>query len=97
MEDGEEEQSELSGGEKSPLVKTFSQSSMRRRKSTRGSSFVGSEKGEKEEKALKDNEENADEVSCGAASLSPHTGSTHQLPFTVDNIIRPSSSCLCST
>uniref|UniRef100_A0A671WT48 ATP-binding cassette, sub-family B (MDR/TAP), member 4 n=1 Tax=Sparus aurata TaxID=8175 RepID=A0A671WT48_SPAAU len=38
-EDGEEDDCELSAGEKSPLAKTFSHSSIRRRKSTRGSSF----------------------------------------------------------
>uniref|UniRef100_A0A671WTY9 ATP-binding cassette, sub-family B (MDR/TAP), member 4 n=1 Tax=Sparus aurata TaxID=8175 RepID=A0A671WTY9_SPAAU len=39
MQDGEEDDCELSAGEKSPLAKTFSHSSIRRRKSTRGSSF----------------------------------------------------------
>ncbi|XP_070822421.1 ATP-dependent translocase ABCB1 [Chaetodon trifascialis] len=49
VEDGEEAECELPAGEKSPLVKTFSQSSLHRRKSTRGSSFAVSE-GDKEEK-----------------------------------------------
>ncbi|XP_041798486.1 ATP-binding cassette, sub-family B (MDR/TAP), member 4 [Chelmon rostratus] len=49
VEGGEEAECELSAGEKSPLVKTFSQSSLHRRKSTRGSSFAASE-GEKEDK-----------------------------------------------
>lgn len=40
---------ELSPGEKSPLEKTVSQSSIIRRKSTRGSSFAASE-GTKEKK-----------------------------------------------
>ncbi|XP_044065308.1 ATP-binding cassette, sub-family B (MDR/TAP), member 4 isoform X2 [Siniperca chuatsi] len=48
VEDGEEADNE-SVDEKSPLVKSFSESSLYRRKSTRGSSFAASE-GEKEEK-----------------------------------------------
>ncbi|KAM8735723.1 ATP-dependent translocase ABCB1 [Acanthopagrus schlegelii] len=48
-EDGEEDECEPSAGEKSPLAKTFSHSSIRRRKSTRGSSFTASE-GDKDEK-----------------------------------------------
>lgn len=49
MEDETAAVSELSAGEKSPLEKTVSQSSIIRRKSTRGSSFAASE-GTKEEK-----------------------------------------------
>nr|AAO20901.1 Mdr3 [Takifugu rubripes] len=45
--------SELSAGEKSPVEKTVSQSSIIRRKSTRGSSFAASE-GTKEEKTEED-------------------------------------------
>ncbi|KAM4579986.1 ATP-dependent translocase ABCB1 [Odontesthes bonariensis] len=48
-EEEEEEESELSVDEKSPIGKPFSESSLYRRKSTRGSSFAASE-GEKEEK-----------------------------------------------
>uniref|UniRef100_A0A3Q3W723 Uncharacterized protein n=1 Tax=Mola mola TaxID=94237 RepID=A0A3Q3W723_MOLML len=47
VEDGEEE--ELPDGERSPLIKSFSESSLYRRKSTRSSSFAASE-GNKEEK-----------------------------------------------
>ncbi|XP_023256533.1 multidrug resistance protein 1 [Seriola lalandi dorsalis] len=49
VEEGEEAEYEPSADEKSPLVKSFSQSSLYRRKSTRGSSMTASE-GEKEEK-----------------------------------------------
>ncbi|XP_071324542.1 ATP-dependent translocase ABCB1 [Trachinotus anak] len=49
IEEGEEAEHEPSADEKSPLVKSFSQSSLYRRKSTRGSSMTASE-GEKEEK-----------------------------------------------
>lgn len=49
MEDGSAAELELSPGEKSPLEKTVSQSSIIRRKSTRGSSFAVSE-GTKEDK-----------------------------------------------
>uniref|UniRef100_A0A3B4T8A9 ATP-binding cassette, sub-family B (MDR/TAP), member 4 n=1 Tax=Seriola dumerili TaxID=41447 RepID=A0A3B4T8A9_SERDU len=49
MQEGEEAEYEPSADEKSPLVKSFSQSSLYRRKSTRGSSMTASE-GEKEEK-----------------------------------------------
>ncbi|XP_034553324.1 ATP-binding cassette, sub-family B (MDR/TAP), member 4 [Notolabrus celidotus] len=47
-EDGLESEGHLSGDEKSPLVKSVSQTSLLRRKSTRGSSFAHSE-GDKEE------------------------------------------------
>ncbi|KAM7383493.1 hypothetical protein PAMP_003139 [Pampus punctatissimus] len=61
VEDGEGYEYEQSEDEKSPLVKSFSQSSLYRRKSTRGSSFAASE-GEKEEKEkLRDITEKADE------------------------------------
>ncbi|KAI3361034.1 hypothetical protein L3Q82_013229, partial [Scortum barcoo] len=49
VEEGQEADQELSAEEKSPLVKSLSQSSLHRRKSTRGSSFAASE-AEKEEK-----------------------------------------------
>lgn len=55
MEDGSDEESELSPGEKSPLEKTVShQSSIIRRKSKRGSSVAASEaaKEEKTEEVL---------------------------------------------
>lgn len=48
VEDGSDEESELSPGEKSPLEKTVSQSSIIRRKSKRGSSVAASEAAEKE-------------------------------------------------
>ncbi|KAM7420778.1 hypothetical protein PAMA_015141 [Pampus argenteus] len=61
VEEGEEHEYEQSEDEKSPLVKSFSQSSLYRRKSTRGSSFAASE-GEKEEKEkLRDITEKEDE------------------------------------
>ncbi|KAM7420780.1 hypothetical protein PAMA_015143 [Pampus argenteus] len=61
VEEGEEHEYEQSEDEKSPLVKSFSQSSLYRRKSTRGSSFAASE-GEKEEKEkLRDLTEKEDE------------------------------------
>uniref|UniRef100_A0A671WWP5 ATP-binding cassette, sub-family B (MDR/TAP), member 4 n=1 Tax=Sparus aurata TaxID=8175 RepID=A0A671WWP5_SPAAU len=62
-EDGEEDDCELSAGEKSPLAKTFSHSSIRRRKSTRGSSFAASE-GDKDEKdKSKGDQDKTEEVS----------------------------------
>lgn len=62
----EEAECELSPGEKSPLAKTISGSSLYRRKSTRGSSFAASE-GEKESKEKVKDE--IEEVSCDATSL----------------------------
>lgn len=64
--DCEEAKWELSEDEKSPLVKSLSQSSLHRRKSIRGSSFAASE-GEKEVQKLQDHA--IEEVSCGATSL----------------------------
>ncbi|KAM9353467.1 ATP-dependent translocase ABCB1 [Symphorus nematophorus] len=49
VEDEDEEECEKSAGGKSPLDRSVSRSSVRRRKSTRGSSFAASE-GDKEEK-----------------------------------------------
>eukprot|EP00064_Thunnus_orientalis_P004352 superscaffoldBa00000393_g4363 len=61
VEDGEESEYEQAEDEKSPSVKSFSQSSLYRRKSTRGSSFAGSE-GEREEKEkLRDVTDRAEE------------------------------------
>lgn len=69
VEDGEESEYEQAEDEKSPSVKSFSQSSLYRRKSTRGSSFAGSE-GEREEKEkLRDVTDRAEEVSCGVTSF----------------------------
>ncbi|KAM3615029.1 uncharacterized protein V6R79_022403 [Siganus canaliculatus] len=48
VDDEEEVDSELAEDEKSPLVNSFSRSSLHRRKSTRGSSFVASESGKDE-------------------------------------------------
>ncbi|XP_040901258.1 ATP-binding cassette, sub-family B (MDR/TAP), member 4 [Toxotes jaculatrix] len=64
VEEGEEVENEMSADEKSPLVKTFSESSLYRRKSTRGSSFAASE-GEKEvkEKDKTEEDENVPPVS----------------------------------
>ncbi|XP_078107980.1 ATP-dependent translocase ABCB1 isoform X1 [Sander vitreus] len=58
--DWEEAKWELSADEKSPLVKSLSQSSLHRRKSTRGSSFAASE-GEKEVQKLQDHAIEEDE------------------------------------
>ncbi|XP_054477289.1 ATP-binding cassette, sub-family B (MDR/TAP), member 4 [Anoplopoma fimbria] len=61
VEEREEVECEHSVNEKSPLVKTLSQSSLHRRKISRGSSFAASE-GEKEVKdKLKDSETEEDE------------------------------------
>lgn len=69
VEDEEGSDSELATGEKSPLINSFSQSSLYRRKSTRDSSFTASE-GKKEEKEnLDDNQNEIEEVSCDATSL----------------------------
>uniref|UniRef100_A0A7N5ZYI5 ATP-binding cassette, sub-family B (MDR/TAP), member 4 n=1 Tax=Anabas testudineus TaxID=64144 RepID=A0A7N5ZYI5_ANATE len=55
--EGEEAEYELSADEKSPLVKSFSESSLYRRKSTRGSSFAASDRGgEEKEKSNLDND-----------------------------------------
>uniref|UniRef100_A0A8C9XAL9 ATP-binding cassette, sub-family B (MDR/TAP), member 4 n=1 Tax=Sander lucioperca TaxID=283035 RepID=A0A8C9XAL9_SANLU len=59
--DCEEAKWELSEDEKSPLVKSLSQSSLHRRKSIRGSSFAASE-GEKEVQKLQDHDENVPSV-----------------------------------
>uniref|UniRef100_A0A7N8XWK2 ATP-binding cassette, sub-family B (MDR/TAP), member 4 n=1 Tax=Mastacembelus armatus TaxID=205130 RepID=A0A7N8XWK2_9TELE len=50
VEDGQEAEHELSAGEKSPLVKSLSDLSLNRRKSTRGSSFTASQRQKEEEK-----------------------------------------------
>ncbi|XP_075994467.1 ATP-dependent translocase ABCB1 [Genypterus blacodes] len=52
VEGGEEAEAEQSMEEKSPSIMSFSETSLYRRKSTKGASFVGSE-GEKEEKEKK--------------------------------------------
>ncbi|KAM3614454.1 uncharacterized protein V6R79_014590 [Siganus canaliculatus] len=54
VDDEEEVDSELAEDEKSPLVKSFSRSSLHRRKSTRGSSFAASESGKDEKELEKD-------------------------------------------
>lgn len=69
VEDGEEGDCELPAGEKSPEIKTFSQSSLYRRKSTRGSSFTASVGGKEEKKKTKDDQEKTDEVSGDTTSL----------------------------
>lgn len=66
-EEGEEAEWEHSADKKGPLARTLSQSSLHRRKSTRGTSFTASE-GEKEGKEkLKDCV--TEEVSCAETSL----------------------------
>ena len=65
----DEAECELPPGEKSPLTKTISRSSLYRRKSTRGSSFAASE-GEKESKEKV--KEEVEEVSCDVTSLGLH-------------------------
>ena len=55
--------------EKRPLAKSVSQSSLHRRKSTRGSSFAGSEGDREEKEKLKDISEKPEEVSCGVTLL----------------------------
>lgn len=62
VEDSEDSDSELSVIEKSPLIKSFSQSPLHRRRSTRGSSFAASE-GTKEKDKNEGDEDNIDEVS----------------------------------
>uniref|UniRef100_A0A7N8Y4Y8 ATP-binding cassette, sub-family B (MDR/TAP), member 4 n=1 Tax=Mastacembelus armatus TaxID=205130 RepID=A0A7N8Y4Y8_9TELE len=60
---GQEAEHELSAGEKSPLVKSLSDFSLNRRKSTRGSSFAASEgKKEEERKDAKDKTEEEENV-----------------------------------
>lgn len=67
VEDATEADFEVPSGDRSPLARTPSQSSLFRRKSTRGSSFAASE-GDKEERE-KFRAERTVEVSCGATSL----------------------------
>ncbi|XP_028983716.1 ATP-binding cassette, sub-family B (MDR/TAP), member 4 isoform X2 [Betta splendens] len=55
--EGEEAEYDLSADEKSPLVNSFSESSLFRRKSTRGSSFAASDKGKDEKNEEKTEEE----------------------------------------
>lgn len=69
VEDGEEPVSELCAGEKSPLDKSFSQSSLYRRKSTRGSSFAASEGKKDEKEKFQDDQDKTEEVSCAARLL----------------------------
>lgn len=57
----EEAEYELSADEKSPLVQSFSETSLFRRKSTRGSSFASEGKKEEKEK-FTDDKDKADEV-----------------------------------
>ncbi|KAM6910395.1 ATP-dependent translocase ABCB1 [Xenentodon cancila] len=63
----EEEESEVPADEKSPLAKNHTESSLYRRKSTRGSSFTASEGGKEEKEKLKidkaEEDENAPPVS----------------------------------
>ena len=69
MEDGEEPDSEFAAGEMTPSIKSFSQSSLSGRKSTRGSSFAASEGKKEEKEKFKHDEEKSEEVSCGTVSL----------------------------
>lgn len=62
-DDGEEGEFVQSDDEKGTLAKSFSQSSLHRRKSTRGSSFAGSEGDREERQKLRDISEK-EEVSC---------------------------------
>lgn len=76
LEDLEDSDYEPWVAEKSQLIESFSQSSVHRRSSTRGSSFAGSE-GTKEEKEKFDcDQDNIEEVSCG-----PQTLQNRQLRF----------------
>lgn len=77
VEDLQDSDSEVSVIEKSSLIKSFSQSSLHRRKSTRGSSFTISE-GTKEEKQ-KFVCDTIEEVSCGPGIL--HTQQAAYLRF----------------
>lgn len=63
--EGEEEDYDVSSDEKSPLVKSFTESSLFRRKSTRGSSFAASDKGnDQKEKEKPEEVSSTEETSC---------------------------------
>lgn len=66
VEEGEGSEHEQAVDEKSPSVMSFSESSLYRRKNTKGSSFIGSE-GEKEERG-KEEDDKTEEVRCSAVS-----------------------------
>lgn len=66
MKDGEESDLDLPVIQKSPLMESFSQSSLYRRKSSRGSSFAASEGTKEEKERVQHDRDNVDEVSCGA-------------------------------
>lgn len=66
MEDQEVSDSELSAAERSQLIKSFSQSSLHRRRSTRGSSFV-SEGTKEERETFECDQDNSEEVSSAAS------------------------------
>lgn len=66
-EETDEAECEPSADEKRPLVHTNSRSSLKNRKTTRGSSFAVSEADKEETEKL--DEEKLEEVSCAATSL----------------------------
>lgn len=66
VEDGVEPDSELCASEKSPMDKSFSQSSLYRRKSKRGSSFAASEGKKDEKEKFQDDQDKTEEVSYAA-------------------------------
>lgn len=63
VEDAQEADYETVAGEKSPLVESFSQNSLYKRKTTRGSSFASEGKIEEKEK-LKHDQDKTELVSC---------------------------------
>ncbi|XP_051812258.1 ATP-binding cassette, sub-family B (MDR/TAP), member 4 isoform X1 [Acanthochromis polyacanthus] len=62
VDEDEEDEDEGSADEKSPLTKQFSNSSVRRRKSTRGSSFAASEGGKEEKEKLTEKTEEEENI-----------------------------------
>lgn len=78
LEDLEDSDDEPLVAEKSQLIKSFSQSSLHRRRSTRGSSFSVSDGTKEEKEKFECNQANIEEVSCGPETL--QIGSSPQIP-----------------
>lgn len=69
LEDLEDSDYEPWVAEKSQLIESFSQSSLHRRRSTRGSSFAVSEGTKEERDKFECDKDNIEEVSCGPETL----------------------------
>lgn len=87
LEDLEDSDYEPWVAEKSQLIKSFSQSSLHRRRSTRGSSFTVSEGTKEEKEQFECDQDNIEEVSCG-----PETFQERQLAS--DSVDKPGSADL---